>query len=39
VVALLGWEYSDGMARDLRPVHTAPSEVAAKERFTAFSGK
>jgi Transposase, Mutator family len=27
------------MARDLRPVYTAASEAAAKERFVEFSGK
>ena len=27
------------MLRDLRPVYTAPSEAAAKERFVEFSGK
>jgi putative transposase len=27
------------MSRDLRPVYTAPSEAAAKERFVDFSGK
>jgi transposase-like protein len=29
----------DEMSRDLRPVYTAPSEAAAKERFVEFSGK
>jgi putative transposase len=29
----------DGMSRDLRPVYTAPSEAAAKERFVEFSTK
>jgi putative transposase len=32
-------QYWDEMARDLRPVYTAPSEAAAKERFVEFSGK
>jgi transposase-like protein len=32
-------KYWDEMARDLRPVYTAPSEPSAKERFTEFSGK
>jgi len=32
-------KYWDEMARDLRPVYTAPSEAAAKERFVEFSGK
>ena len=32
-------KYWDEMARDLRPVYTASSEAAAKERFTEFSGK
>lgn len=32
-------QYWDEMSRDLRPVYTAPSEAAAKERFTEFSGK
>ena len=27
------------MARDLRPVYTAPSEAAAKERWGEFAGK
>ena len=27
------------MSRDLRPVYTAPSEAAAKERFVEFSTK
>ena len=31
--------YWDEMARDLKPVYTAPSESAAKERFTEFAGK
>jgi transposase-like protein len=29
----------DEMSRDLRPVYTAPSEAAAKERFVEFSTK
>jgi putative transposase len=32
-------KYWDEMARDLRPVYTAASEAAAKERFVEFSGK
>ena len=32
-------KYWDEMARDLRPVYTAPSEAAAKERFIQFTGK
>ncbi|ORI17271.1 IS256 family transposase [Rhodococcus sp. 1168] len=32
-------KYWDEMARDLRPVYTAPSESAAKERFTEFTTK
>ncbi|MCB5283334.1 MULTISPECIES: IS256 family transposase [unclassified Arthrobacter] len=32
-------QYWDAMSRDLRPVYTAPSEAAAKERFVDFSGK
>jgi transposase-like protein len=32
-------QYWDELARDLRPVYTAPSEAAAKERFVDFSGK
>ncbi|MGB2949501.1 MAG: IS256 family transposase [Rhodococcus sp. (in: high G+C Gram-positive bacteria)] len=32
-------KYWDEMARDLRPVYTAPSESAAKERFTEFTKK
>jgi putative transposase len=32
-------QYWDEMARDLRPVYTAPSEAAAKERFVEFSTK
>ncbi len=31
-------QYWDKMARDLKPVYTAPSESAAKERFTEFCG-
>jgi transposase-like protein len=30
--------YWDQMARDLRPVYTAPSEAAAKERWGEFAG-
>lgn len=32
-------KYWDEIARDLRPVYTAPSESAAKERFDEFTGK
>jgi putative transposase len=32
-------QYWGEMSRDLRPVYTAPSEAAAKERFVEFSGK
>ena len=32
-------KYWDEMARDLKPIYTAPSESAAKERFTEFAGK
>jgi putative transposase len=32
-------KYCDEMARDLKTVYTAPSESAAKERFTEFAGK
>lgn len=32
-------KYWDEMARDLRPVYTAATEQAAKERFVEFSGK
>ena len=32
-------KYWDEMARDLRPVYTAPSEPAAKERFNEFTKK
>jgi putative transposase len=32
-------QFWDAMSRDLRPVYTAPSEAAAKERFVEFSGK
>jgi transposase-like protein len=32
-------QYWDEMSRDLRPVYTAPSETAAKERFVEFSTK
>jgi putative transposase len=31
--------YWDEMSRDLRPVYTAPSEAAARERFAEFDGK
>jgi putative transposase len=31
--------YWDEMSRDLRPVYTAPSEAAAKERWAEFAGK
>ncbi len=31
--------YWDEMARDLRPVYTAPSEAAAKDRFGEFADK
>jgi putative transposase len=32
-------KYWDQMARDLRPVYTAPTEAAAKERFGEFTEK
>ncbi len=32
-------KYWDEMSRDLRPVYTAPSETAARERFTEFDAK
>jgi len=32
-------KYWDEMAKDLRPVYTAPTEAAAKERFNDFAGK
>ena len=32
-------KYWDEMSRDLRPVYTAPSEAAARERFTEFNTK
>ena len=32
-------KYWDAMARDLKPVYTAPSESAAKERFAEFTQK
>ena len=32
-------QYWDEMSRDLRPVYTAPSEAAAKERFVEFPTK
>lgn len=32
-------KYWDEMSRDLRPVYTAPSEAAARERFTEFNAK
>ncbi len=31
--------YWDQMSKDLRPIYTAPSEAAAKERFVEFAGK
>jgi len=31
-------QYWDKVARDLKPVYTAPSKSAAKERFTEFCG-
>jgi putative transposase len=31
--------YWDAIAKDLKPVYTAPSEAAARERFTEFAGK
>src|SRR5918994_1530211 len=31
-------KYWDRMAKDLRPVYTAPTEAAAKERFVEFAG-
>ena len=30
-------KYWDAMARDLKPVYSAPTEAAAKERFTEFT--
>jgi transposase-like protein len=32
-------KYWDELARDLKPIYTAPSETAAKERFGEFAGK
>ncbi len=32
-------KYWDEMSRDLRPVYTAPSEAAARERFAEFGAK
>jgi putative transposase len=32
-------KYWDQMSRDLRPVYTAPSEAAARERFAEFDAK
>ncbi|AJW40276.1 Mobile element protein [Rhodococcus sp. B7740] len=32
-------KYRDEIARDLKPDYTAPSESAAKEWFTEFTGK
>ena len=32
-------KYWDQIAKDIRPVYTAPSEAAAKERFTEFTEK
>jgi putative transposase len=32
-------KYWDEMARDLRPIYTAPSEAAAAERFDEFADK
>ena len=32
-------KYWDQIAKDIRPVYTAPSEAAAKERFTEFTAK
>nr|WP_020109886.1 IS256 family transposase [Nocardia sp. 348MFTsu5.1] len=32
-------KYWDQMARDIKPVYTAPSEAAAKERFVEFTAK
>lgn len=32
-------KYWDEMSRDLRPVYTAPSEAAARERFAEFDAK
>ena len=32
-------KYWDEMSRDLRPVYTAPSETAARERFAEFNAK
>lgn len=31
--------YWDAIAKDIRPVYTAPTEAAAKERFTEFAAK
>jgi putative transposase len=35
---LAGRQHWDRIARDLRPVYTAPTEAAAKERFVEFAG-
>ncbi|MGU3587327.1 IS256 family transposase, partial [Rhodococcus sp. C26F] len=32
-------QYWEEMSRDLRPIYTAPTEAAAKERFGEFAGK
>ncbi len=32
-------KYWDQIAKDIRPVYTAPTEAAAKERFTEFTAK
>jgi transposase-like protein len=32
-------KYWDQIAKDIRPVYTAPSEAAAKERFAEFTAK
>ncbi len=32
-------KYSDQIAKDIRPVYTAPTEAAAKERFVEFTAK
>lgn len=32
-------QYWDEMSKDLKPVYTAPTEAAAKERFGEFAGK
>jgi transposase-like protein len=32
-------KYWDQIAKDIRPVYTAPTEAAAKERFVEFTAK